>query len=216
MGVVQPVAGSAAAKLDYLINWVLTQLKHRVTAHTSPTVSAAVNLHRNTPGSSQNILFLQHPPPSLDGHCIYVPKLITDDATLSIVDGYFSSHDVYLLGFSDPHITAVLKFVLTKTYDRAGNRYYKQVKGTSYHTSDPCAEVLVDQLFLTALATRHNCHIHKRKPLGLENTRWTPPLLTALNDVSPGMVAFTEEQKDSEGWLSFLDVHIQIQGILIT
>ena len=43
-----------------------------------------------------------------------------------------------------------------------------------YHTSDPCAEVLVDQLFLTALATRHNCHIHERKPLGLENTRWTP------------------------------------------
>ena len=218
--IVQPVRGSAIEHLDVLCGIVLNQLKPSLTYRVESTNDFIASRLHSLPSPEPTDHLYQV---SLDMVSMY-PTLPTGDRALGVIRDYLATHSVDTLGLPVEDIISMLSFVFRHTYARTGTgrdtRYYHALKGvgTGYHSSAPFAEIIADFTYKQALASLEPQH----HPLSLalyvddsHSTWWGPdahgPLLTALNNVWPGELAFTVEQCQ-EGQLSFLDLWIDLRG----
>ena len=146
--VVQPITNSSIEKLDMVVSRVLVQVTQKLPNRVKSSADFITKLWREYPHDlavSGN--WFQA---SLDVENMY-PTMPTDERALGIIHQYLTKYkdSISLFGFNIPHILEMLKFILSHTYTKSGNKYFLQKIGigTGSHSSGAYAEIIIDDLY---------------------------------------------------------------------
>ena len=221
---VQPVAGGAVDKVDFIVSRVLSQilpkLRHRVTGSECFIRTRLKGLLEKPPDRAFQA--------SIDVEAMY-PSLPTENEALEIIHQYIRkySSEIDLLGLQPHHIVNMLQFITTHTYATANGSFYRQKRGvgTGYHSSGATAEILVDYTYNKALSKVPVAEGPLTLALYVDDaySLWEQEVhfdafVCKLNSIWPTM-RFTTEKQNSDGKLSFLDTIVTLrqthEGVLL-
>lgn len=210
---VQPVTGSAIEKMDILVSKILLQLQpfleYRVTS--SDAVREKFKECNEILKGKTDYLIA-----SLDISNMYPNIPIGKDA-LRVVKKYLEDNrsELNLFGFRINHVIWMIDCIFSNTYISYENKYYMQTAGvgTGLHSSGAYADIIVDDLYRTAISASpikpiFNCnYVDDAFILWPDDRTSFLKFRADISSVWP-TIEFEEEMDEGKG-ITFLDMTVR-------